>query len=106
MTTVAIRTSETTITFRRSFSLGGMDRPQPAGTYRVVMDDDEVPGVSFVALRRIATLLHTPALATAGEGKSEVFHVGANELAAALDDDGRAPRDGYSSDGEADRKAT
>jgi hypothetical protein len=103
MTTMAIRTSETTVTFKQSFSLGAMDRPQPAGTYRLVMDDDEVPGVSFVALRRIATFLHTPALSAAVQGKSEVFHVSANELAAALDDDGRVRTDGSS---KADRQAT
>jgi hypothetical protein len=59
---MVVRTSETTVTFTRSFSLGAMDRPQPVGTYRIVMDDDEVPGVSFVALRRIATFLHTGAI--------------------------------------------
>jgi hypothetical protein len=91
---MTIRTSETTVTFTRDFSLGAMDRPQPAGTYRLVMDDEEMPGVSFVALRRIATFLHTPALSISEPVKSEVFHVGANELAAALDDDGRWPRDG------------
>jgi hypothetical protein len=106
MITVAIRTSETTITFRKSFSVGTMDRPQPAGTYRLVMDDDEVPGVSFVALRRIATFLHTPALSTAAQGKAEVFHVSANELAAALDDDGRMHLDGTTGEDEADRQAT
>jgi hypothetical protein len=89
---MAIRTSETTVTFRRSFSLGTMDRPQPPGTYRIVMDDDELPGVSFVALRRIATLLHTPALSIPGPSRSEVFHVGTNELAAALHDDSRSER--------------
>lgn len=102
---MAIRTSETTITFRQSFSVGAMDRPQPPGTYRLVMDDDEVPGVSFVALRRIATFLHTPALSAAGEGKAEVFHVSTNALAAALEDDGRMRTDGASIVGKADRRA-
>jgi hypothetical protein len=103
---MAVRTSETTVTFTRSFSLGAMDRPQPAGTYRVVMDDDEVPGVSFVALRRIATFLHTPALSIAGPGKSEVFHIGAGELAAALDDDGRSLLDSSWRGSSAERQAS
>jgi hypothetical protein len=90
---VTIRTSETTVTFTRDFTLGAMERPQPAGTYRLVMDDEEMPGVSFVALRRIATFLHTPALSMSGPFKSEVYHVGSNELAAALDDDGRWSRE-------------
>jgi hypothetical protein len=103
---MVVRTSETTVTFTRDFSLGAMDKPQPAGTYRIVMDDDEVPGVSFVALRRIATFLHTPALSMTESVKSDVFHVGANELAAALDEDGRSERDRLSHDGDPNRLAS
>jgi hypothetical protein len=89
---MVVRTSETTVSFTRSFSLGTIERPQPTGTYRVVMDDDEVPGVSFVASHRIAPFLHTPALSISGPEKSEVFQVAACELAAALDDDSRVDR--------------
>ncbi|MGL5114360.1 MAG: hypothetical protein ACRC7G_14085 [Beijerinckiaceae bacterium] len=91
---MTIRTRETTVTFAHPFSLGGVDQPQPAGTYRVVSDDEEVPGISFVALRRVATFLHTPALSIQGSIRTEVFEVGASELAAALDDDERAARRG------------
>jgi hypothetical protein len=102
---VAIRTSETTITFKQSFSLGTMDRPQPAGTYRLVMDDDEMPGISFVALRRIATFLHTPALSSPEKGKSEMFQIGASELAAALANDDRAHKDQTLGQPKAERQA-
>lgn len=87
---MGIRTSETTVTFTRRFSLSSLDRPQPAGTYRVVMDEEEVPGVSFMALRRVATFFHTPALSTF-PARAAVFQIGAGELAAALDDDRRTP---------------
>lgn len=83
---MTIRTSETTVTFRRAFTLGSVDRPQPAGTYRIVMADEELPGVSFLAYRRVATYLHAPALSVAGP-KTEVFTITMNELTAALDDD-------------------
>jgi len=88
-----IRSSETTVTFARPFSLGDMDRPQPAGTYRVVSDDEELPGISFVALRRVATFFHTPALSNLAPARSEVFQIDANELAAAIADDRRAGRE-------------
>jgi hypothetical protein len=89
---VTIRTSESTVTFRREFTLGSVDRPQPAGTYRIVMADEELPGVSFLAFRRVATYLHTPALSISGP-KAEVFTITMNELTAALDDDQRTRRD-------------
>ncbi len=88
---MAVRTSETTVTFRREFTLGSLDHPQPAGTYRIVMTDEELPGVSFLAYRRVATYLHTPALSTSGP-TAEVFTITMNELTAALDDDQRTNR--------------
>lgn len=88
---MSIRTSETTVTFRREFTLGSLDHSQPAGTYRIVMADEELPGVSFLAYRRVATYLHTPALSVSGP-KAEVFAIAMNELTAALDDDKRARR--------------
>ena len=81
-----IRTTETTVTFQRPFKLSAFDRQQPAGTYRLAVDDEEIRGLSFVAYHRVATMLHTPAIATAN-GRHEVYLVDAAELAAALDSD-------------------
>jgi hypothetical protein len=58
MTTV--RTSHKTVTFIRSFSLSGIDEVQPAGTYTVETDEELLPGLSFPAYRRIATLIFLP----------------------------------------------
>jgi len=55
-----VRTTESTITFRRPFTLSALDKAQPAGTYRVVTEEEEIDGLSFVAFRRTATLLHLP----------------------------------------------
>jgi hypothetical protein len=85
--TVATRTTETTITFRRPFSLTEIDGLQPAGTYRVVTDEEEILGLSFLALRRTATMLHTPAVSTSSNGRTQVFLVDPAELAAALEED-------------------
>lgn len=68
--------------FRRPFALAAVDRPLSAGTYRVVVDEEEIPGLSFLAFRRTATMLHTPALLASG-GPNQVFVVDADELDAA-----------------------
>ena len=59
-----VRTTETTVTFKRPFTLPELERPQPAGTYRLVTDEEEISGLSFLAFRRIATMLRLPSLAT------------------------------------------
>jgi hypothetical protein len=48
------RTSRTTVTFRRPFSLSGVDEVQPAGAYTVETDEE---GLSFPVWRRTATVI-------------------------------------------------
>lgn len=57
-----VRPKETMITFGRPFELSSFDRPQPAGTYRLSIDEEEILDLSFLAYRHTATLLHTPAI--------------------------------------------
>ena len=80
------RTREITVTFKHPFKLSVLDRHQPAGTYRLVVDEEEIPDITFLAYRRSATMLHIPAIETSG-GSSEVFMVGSEELAKALEVD-------------------
>jgi hypothetical protein len=54
---MTVRTSRKTVTFTRPFSLSGIDDVQPAGSYTVETDDELLPGLSFPAYRRIATLI-------------------------------------------------
>ena len=54
------------MTFRHPFHLVEIGSPQPPGDYRVVTDEEEILGVSFMAYRRTATHLHLPALAATG----------------------------------------
>jgi hypothetical protein len=86
---MAVRTTETTVTFRRPFTLTSLDGPQPAGTYRLVTDEEEILGLSFLAFRRTATMLHIPAISISGR-TNQIFHINSAELAAALKADGRA----------------
>ncbi len=88
---MAMRSKETTLTFSKAFALSDVDRPLPAGTYRVVIDDEDISGLSFLAFRRIATMLHVPAITTLG-GPAEMFLVNPAELAAALEADRVAAR--------------
>ena len=72
------RSRETPATFTRPFALSGVDRPLPAGTYCIVVDEEDIPGLSFLAFRRTATMLHLPAVSKRG-GVAEVFLVDPDE---------------------------
>ena len=76
------RSVETMVTFAKAFAIGDATGTKPAGTYRVVVDEDEIPGVSFLAYHRVATLLHTPAVGASGS--HQVFAVDPKELDAAI----------------------
>jgi hypothetical protein len=80
------RTIETTVTFKHPFMLDSFDVTQPAGTYRLVIDEEEILGLSFPAYRRTSTVLHVPACSSAS-GSRQAFPVAAAELDAALEAD-------------------
>ncbi len=80
---MSARTTETTVTFRRPFTLAALDGAQPAGTYRLVTEEEQIPGLSFVTFRRVATLLHLPAIPLPG-GTRHVVSILPDELAEAL----------------------
>jgi hypothetical protein len=63
---------------------------QPAGTYRLVTDEEEILGLTFPAYRRTATVLHIPASSSAAGRSQQAFPVDAAELEAALAADARA----------------
>ena len=81
------RTSETTVTFRHPFMLKAFEHPQPEGTYRLIIEEAEILGLSFLAYRRSGTTLCIPALGVSG--RQETYEVDAAELAAALEADQR-----------------
>lgn len=103
---MTVRTSRKTVTFTRPFSLSGIDGVQPAGTYAVETDEELLPGLSFPAYRRIATLICLPS--RPGEPVMErVANIDPLELRAAQERDAgvrtladyhrayRSPRDGW-----------
>ncbi len=84
---MTVRTNETTITFEHPFLMPSIGRVQPPGTYRLVTDEEEMIGLSFIAFRRMATTLHVPAI-SAPDTIHQVFAIEPAELEAALKRDG------------------
>ena len=83
---MTVRTSRKTVTFTQPFSLSGIDEEQPAGTYTVETDEELLPGLSFPAYRRIASLIF---LRSRGGGPvvEEIANVDPLELQAAQERD-------------------
>ena len=86
--TMSVRTTEATVTFAHPFRTAALDRIQPAGTYRVVTDEEEIIGLSFLAFRRTATMLHIPAIGSSATAR-QVVTIDPNELDAILEADSR-----------------
>ena len=82
---MTVRTSRKTVTFTRPFSLSGIE-VQPAGTYAVETDEELLPGVSFPAYRRIASLIFLRSRA-GGAIVDEIANVDPLELQAAQERD-------------------
>lgn len=83
---MSTRITEKMVTFTRPFSLTGIDAVQPPGTYEVVTEEEQIPGLSFIAFRRLGTTLHLPANPAPGQ-RCEAIAVDPAELAAALEAD-------------------
>ena len=81
---MTVRTSRKSVTFSRPFSLSGIDEVQPAGTYTVETDEELLPGLSFPAYRRLATLM---VLRSRGGAPVAVANIDPLELQAAQDRD-------------------
>ena len=80
------RTSHSTVTFTRPFFLSGIGEVQPAGSYRVETDEEEIPGLSFSAYRRVATMMILPARPGTGVGE-QIATIDPLELQAAQERD-------------------
>jgi len=55
---MTIRTTTKNVIFHYPFILSGLDERQPAGTYQIETDDELMEDVSFLAYRRVSTLIH------------------------------------------------
>lgn len=80
---MTLRTTSKTISFARPFSLNGLDETQPAGSYTVQTDEEPIEGLSFLAYRRVATVIFLP-LSHGGVGSFQAIPVTPEDLDAAL----------------------
>ena len=76
------RTKTHTVTFRRPFALDEIERDLPAGPYLIETEEETLDGVSFLAWRRISTLL-----IARGAGGTQMWEINADGLDAALERD-------------------
>jgi hypothetical protein len=83
---MTIRTLNTTVTFTRPFTLSGLDEVQPAGAYEIESDEELLEGISFLAYRRVSTLIHLHAVA-GNPALTRAMTVDPVELDAALERD-------------------
>ncbi len=81
-----MRSTHDMITFKRPFNLVEIEGEQPPGTYMVVTEEEEVPGLSFMAWRRIATQIHLPAIG-GQSGLEQVSDIDPRALALAMERD-------------------
>jgi diphthamide synthase (EF-2-diphthine--ammonia ligase) len=77
------RSIETSVRFERPFCIAGMESVYPPGLYRLVRDEEELLGLSFVAYRLCALMIHTPAI-KAVPAVAQVFRIEQAALDAAL----------------------
>jgi hypothetical protein len=80
------RTTLTTITFLRPFSLTDVEGVQPAGTYTVETIDRTLDNLSFIAYRRVSTAIMLPAVGASARQRQTIF-IDPLELAVALKQD-------------------
>jgi hypothetical protein len=81
---MSTRTIQTTVTFHRPFTLSSVEGHQPAGTYRLETEEEQLDGLSFSAFRRMTMLLFLPAEPTLPGATRHVVQVDPKELSEAL----------------------
>lgn len=59
---MSTRTIRATVHFSASFTIAGLGAAQPPGDYEVDHDEEQIEGLSWLAYRRVATLMHLPAI--------------------------------------------
>jgi hypothetical protein len=82
---MSTRTSRKTVTFRKPFSLEGIGRSLPAGSYEVITDEELIEGLSFPVYRRVATMMFVPALSS--RSSIEMVTIDPADLSAAIRQD-------------------
>jgi len=80
---MSTRTTLTSVTFTRPFTLSAVDGLQPAGTFQVVTERERLEGLSFGAFMQTATMLLLPADPLPGQTR-QIVPIDPDELSALL----------------------
>ena len=88
---MSVRTTESTVTFSKSFRMADSDDLLPPGTYRLITDDEELPGMSFISYRRVATMLMIPSIESPQQHRRTTLNTSQTELDAVLLKDRQPP---------------
>ncbi len=76
------RTKTRIVHFDRPFALFGLEGLQPPGDYQVQDDEEQITGISWLAYKRIATIIEIPTGAITSR-----FEIDNEELDAAMERD-------------------
>ena len=80
------RTTQTVARFSSAFQLPGFDAPQPAGDYRIDLDEESIEGLSRLAWQRVGAFIHLPAIGREGATR-QMVPINPADLEAALQKD-------------------
>lgn len=76
------RTKKRTVQFKAPFTLTGLQGLYPAGKYDVLDDEEQITGISWLAYRRVSTMIEV-----ASGNKKSLVAIDPSELDAALEKD-------------------
>jgi hypothetical protein len=57
---MSMQTKQQTARFNQPFTLSGVEGLQPAGSYTVLIEEETIEGLSFLAFRRVETSMLIP----------------------------------------------
>jgi hypothetical protein len=88
---MSMRTTRKTVLFSNPFSLKGVGRILPAGSYEVITDEELIEELSFPVYRRVATMM---LVQSSGASSVEMLTIDPLDLAAAVERDTLAVKAG------------
>jgi hypothetical protein len=86
---MSIRTTRKIVEFSKPFSIEGLDRVLPAGSYEIVTDEELIEGLSFPVYRRVATMM-LAYTKSSPVPSTEMLTIDPRDLVAAMERDKRA----------------
>ena len=86
---MSTRTTRKIVEFSNPFSIEGIGRVLPAGSYEIITDEELIEGLSFPVYRRVATMMMASAKSS-GTPSTEMLTIDPRNLAAAMERDKHA----------------